>query len=104
MGVRLLSLLTKVSDILVDMRLKSPDTFSLESSCYKIAPSATSSSHQFNVVREFPGDCCGCENQHWRRGEMGKGVPTNVMSIVGFVQFKFDHVILINKRHIDKYT
>ena len=35
---------------------------------------------------------------------MGKGVPTNVMSIVGFVQFKFDHVILINKRHIDKYT
>ena len=34
-------------------------------------------------VRIFRPTASSCENQHWRRGKTGMGVPTNVSSIVG---------------------
>ena len=34
-------------------------------------------------VRIFRATTSSCGNQHWRKGETGMGVPTNVTSIVG---------------------
>ena len=38
-------------------------------------------------VRIFRATTSSCGNQHWRKGETGMGVPTNVTSIVGHLVF-----------------
>ena len=41
-------------------------------------------------VRIFRVTTSSCGNQHWRKGETGMGVPTNVTSVVGRIRTQMD--------------